>query len=67
VLSQLQGRIFALLSTGIWYGGRRSAARGRITVVGAIGAFTQGKPVDAEGLQKVIPFPAVPPRKKGAS
>lgn len=36
-------------------------------VDGAIGAFTQGKPVDAEGLQKVIPFAAPPSRKKGAS
>jgi len=36
-------------------------------VDGAIGAFTQGKPVDAEGLQKVIPFAAPPARKKGAS
>src|SRR6185295_4332612 len=32
----------------------------------AIGAFTQGKPVDAEGLQRAVPFAAVPPRKKGA-
>ena len=31
-------------------------------VDGAIGAFTQGKPVDAESLQKVMPLPAAPRR-----
>ncbi len=34
-------------------------------VDGAIGAFTQGKPVDAETLQNVIPFaPAQPQRRR---
>ncbi len=35
-------------------------------VDGAIGAFTQGKAVDADVLQKMIPFAAPPARKKGA-
>jgi DNA-binding transcriptional regulator GbsR (MarR family) len=33
-------------------------------VDGAIGAFTQGKPVDAESLQNVIPFAAAQPRQR---
>src|SRR6185295_12836738 len=45
--------------------GRLGALRLFFTAVdGAIGAFTQGKSVDAEGLQNVIPFAAAGQRPR---
>jgi hypothetical protein len=46
-------------STGIGCAGRRSAARARIhEAATAIGAVTQGKPVDGETLRNAVPLAA---------
>jgi DNA-binding transcriptional regulator GbsR (MarR family) len=54
-----RGREAAVRETAAFTKTRLSALQFFFTAVdGAIGAFTQGKPVDAETLQNVIPFAA---------
>ncbi len=51
--------------TASFVAARLGALRLFFTAVdGAIGAFTQGKPVDAESLQKVVPATASAPRQR---
>jgi DNA-binding transcriptional regulator GbsR (MarR family) len=61
-----KGRSAGQRETAAFVSGRLTGLRFFFTAVdAAISAFTQGKPVTAETLQNVIPFPAASPRQRG--
>ena len=65
-LAEEKGRSAAQRESAAFVTGRLAGLRFFFTAVdAAISAFTQGKPVTAETLQNVIPFPASTPRQRG--
>jgi HTH-type transcriptional regulator, glycine betaine synthesis regulator len=65
-LGEEKGRSAAQREAAVFVTGRLAGLRFFFTAVdAAISAFTQGKPVTAETLQNVIPFPASTPRQRG--